>query len=78
MSEKYRGSQLILDDSFTPKHIKFIEMDKQIEFFINDEDIIVQVHSKDGFQLGMRLPLYAKTAFAQMFTQTLNGSRLLK
>ncbi len=77
-TEKYNGAQLILDDAFIPKHIKFIECNKQIEFFINEESITCQVYTQEGFQMSIRLPLYAKTAFAQMFTQTLNGNRLIK
>lgn len=76
--EKYTGAHIIVDDAFIPKHIKFIECDKQIEFFVDSESIRIQVYSADGFQMGMRVPLYAQTAFAQMFTQTLNGQRLLK
>ncbi len=81
-----KGAKLTIDDAFIPKHIVFTECDKHIEFFIDGESIRVQVWEgkemkdtkRENFKLGMRIPLYARTAFAQMFTHTLNGESLYK
>lgn len=72
------GAQLILEDAFNPKSITYTECGKKIEFFIDGESIRVQCSDKSEFQFGMRIPLYAQIAFAQLFTNTLNGQRLLK
>ena len=80
---KTNSASIWIDDAFTPKHMKFQECDSEIEFFIDGESIRVQVYDMRGktrdekFKMGMRIPLYAQTALAQMFTQTLNGQRLL-
>lgn len=72
---KPKGASIEIDDAFTPTEIRFKECDYTIEFFIDGEQVRVQVFDGDDFKMGMRLPLYVQTALAQMFTQTLNGQR---
>mgnify|MGYP006181466975 CR=1 FL=1 len=73
------GAKLTMDDAFTPKRMEFTEGENTITFFLQDSETIrVQVYKGSDFQMGMRVPLYAAAAFAQMFTGTLNGQRLLK
>lgn len=73
-----KNASIWMDDAFTPCHIKFKECDTEIEFFEDKESVRLQVYIKEDFICGMRLPLYAKTAIAQVLTGTLNGKRLFE
>lgn len=70
------AAKIEMDDAFTPKEIIFQEGEKRIEFFEDGESIRVQVYSEEEFVAHMRIPLYARTALAQMFTFSLNGLSL--
>ena len=71
-------AEIKMNDAFNPTHVVFIEGKYKIEFFKDTESIRIQVFENDKFVQGMRLPLYASIALAQVFTSTLNGQRLFK
>lgn len=70
-------AKLEINNAFHPGEISFTECEHRIQFLVDGESVRVQCWDKGKHVMGMRLPLYACTAFAQMFTQTLNGMKLL-
>lgn len=72
------GASMEVDNAFIPTDMSFTECGTTIRFMVQGESVIVQVHDGSKHMLSMRLPLYAATAFSQMFTQSLNGQRMLK
>ena len=75
--KKDMGAKIVMDDAFCPNEITFTEAETTIQFFRDGDSVRIQTYKKNDFQYGMRVPLYACAAFAQFFSQTLNGKKLL-
>lgn len=71
-------TRLEFDDPFTPTACIFSEGKERIEFMTDNESIRVMVFRDKDICMSMRIPLWASTALAQMFSNTLNGQRFIK